>query len=107
MVIRLLYFDGCPNTEETLRVLQGVLQELGVIAAVEMVRVTEESIAEERFLGSPSIQIDGMDIERSRRADPPLYGCRVYRIGGRLQSIPSKEMIREAIGEMLRPPEKV
>ena len=51
------------------------------------------------FLGSPSIQINGLDIEKGRRKDPPFYGCRLYRTEKGSRGIPPIAMIIEAIRE--------
>jgi len=54
---------------------------------------------EDRVLvvGSPTIQINGRDVEKTRSADPPLFGCRVYADEGRLSGLPPRAMIIEAL----------
>ncbi|HOJ33944.1 MAG TPA: DUF2703 domain-containing protein [Candidatus Hydrogenedentes bacterium] len=100
MVVRFLYFEGCPNSQPALALLKEVLLEEGVQVPIDLVEVTNaEQAMQERFLGSPSIQINGLDIEVSRRHDAPCFSCRVYKIHGKTQGIPSKEMIHEAVRE--------
>jgi len=100
MKIELLYFDGCPNHEPALEVLRQVLAEDGVDAPVETVNVTsDEQAVRHRFLGSPSIRIDGRDVEKEARAADFGRGCRIYLWNGTPKGYPSREMIRAAVRE--------
>jgi hypothetical protein len=64
MKIRVLYFDGCPSYEPALATICEVIDEQNLEAEIEWVRVNsaEEAIAQ-RFLGSPTVQINGVDVE--------------------------------------------
>ena len=98
MTIQLLFFDGCPNSEPAFILIESVLGELGVNAEIERIAVgSEREATEYRFLGSPTIQVNGQDIEPSRRSDDPAYGCRLYVSTGRQEGIPPREMLRTAI----------
>ena len=98
MNIRFLYFEGCPNSESALRLLRSVLDEESVADPVEIVEVTDEVRAEQkRFLGSPSIQINGTDIETDRANDTPFFGCRIYRTEQGVSGVPPESMIRAAV----------
>lgn len=100
MRVRFLYFEGCPNSKPALDLLKQVLSEENIQVPIDMVEVTDaEQAVRERFLGSPSIQIDGVDIEVSRRHDTPCFSCRVYKEHGKARGIPSREMIRTALRE--------
>jgi hypothetical protein len=61
----------------------------------------DEAVAK-RFLGSPTIRINGMDVDPSAapRADFGMQ-CRVYLAGGKYTGMPSKEMIRAALRKAL------
>ena len=99
MKVELLYFDGCPSYETTYENVKAVLREERIEAEVEWVKVESAGEAERRrFLGSPTLRIDGADVEPSARSDTS-YGlrCRVYAIDGDLVGSPSREMIREAL----------
>ena len=103
MKIRILTFEGCPNCEAAVSLVHEVLDELGIEIAVDHVQVHSESEAvENHFFGSPSVQIDGKDIEAERRNDVPLFGCRLYMHEGRRTGLPPKEMIVKAIHEARR-----
>jgi hypothetical protein len=74
------------------------MEEEGIKAHVEVVLVDNEKTALElKFLGSPTICVDGNDI------DPPVephyaLACRAYRLeDGRISPLPSFSMIRKAL----------
>jgi len=100
MKIRFLYFSGCPNVEPTLIILKEILSAEAPDADLEMLEVkSDEEAGRCGFLGSPTIQINGLDIEKERRKDSPYYGCRIYRSARGSSGIPSQTMIIEAILE--------
>jgi hypothetical protein len=99
MRIEFLYFTGCPSWKRALEDLREVMEEMGIDGEIEMIEIkTEEDVQRHRFLGSPSIRVDGRDIEE-RMANDTDYSmrCRVYRNGLMLQGWPSKEMLKGAL----------
>jgi hypothetical protein len=99
MKIRVLYFDGCPSYEPAVAVVRDVVAEQNLEAEVEVVRVeSKEQAVAHRFFGSPTVQINGVDIEglNARTREPDLC-CRLYTEAGALRGWPSREMIREAL----------
>jgi len=103
MKIRFLYFKGCPNAEPTLNLLKQVCcEEKGLNEKIEVTEVrSEEEAKKYNFLGSPTIQINDLDIERERRNDIPVFGCRVYKTKVESTGIPPREMIVEALEEAI------
>ena len=72
--VRVLYSEGCANTALTVELVRKVAQELNVSVRIEKVLVsTEEEARKHRFQGSPTIQIDGLDLEPSG-IDEPAFG---------------------------------
>ena len=101
MKIEVLYFPGCPNHREALARVRQVLAEEGFFAEVLEVNVSEESMAQRvGFLGSPSIRVNGLDVEPEARAER-AYGmmCRTYAVNGGREGLPSREMLRQAMRE--------
>lgn len=99
MKVELLYFDGCPNHEAAEQSLRQTLERAGVDVAVERRRVTSFAAAErERFLGSPTIRIDGHDVDPTA-AERHDYGlsCRVYRSAEGALPTPPEGWIAAAI----------
>lgn len=97
MNIRVLAFEGCPNDQPTITLIEEVLRENGIGARIERVEVTPETAKELRFLGSPTVQIDGVDIDLSARNRSGFgMSCRTYPGTG---GVPPRRMIEEAIKE--------
>lgn len=63
MKIELLYFDGCPSWQTALKNLTQVLREEGITETINVREIeNDEQAGHEKFLGSPSIRIDGYDL---------------------------------------------
>ncbi len=95
----MLYFDGCPNVEvATLRARKAV-ETSGVLAEVTLVRIDDSADAERRqFLGSPTIRVNGQDVEVSARARSDFgLQCRVYEVDGKLAGSPPVAWIEAAL----------
>lgn len=101
MRIELLYFDGCPSYQTALKYLEGVIKEEKRDVHVEMVKIeSDEEVQQNRFLGSPTIRVNGQDIEPSARERGDFsMCCRLYLEAGKITGWPSKELIRHAIEE--------
>jgi hypothetical protein len=98
MRVSFLYYEECPSHDLALERLREVVAEEGISREVEVINVeTEDQARELRFVGSPTIRVDGQDI------DPPsdtryVLTCRAYRLeDGRISPLPSKDMIRRAL----------
>ena len=93
--IEILYFEGCPNHEPATALAREVVRDLGLAAEIREVEVKEpEDAAKLRFLGSPSIRIDGADVEPSARSRTNFgFACRTYDGEG----LPRREMLVAAL----------
>lgn len=99
MRVELLYFDGCPSHRKLLPDLEAILEREGLGDSLEMRRVeTPEAAERERFLGSPTVRVDGQDIEpgASAREDFGLK-CRLYRTEQGASGIPLENWITDAL----------
>ncbi|HEX4807921.1 MAG TPA: hypothetical protein VH325_03275 [Bryobacteraceae bacterium] len=96
MKVEVLYFNGCPNHQPSVERVRAILRQERVSAEVSEVEVTDESAAKAlAFPGSPTIRINGLDIERAVRGSADVgFACRRYPGG-----LPSEEMIRGAVRE--------
>ncbi len=103
MKIELLYFDGCPSYQTALKYLEEVIMEGKLDVHVEMVKIeSDEDVLKSRFLGSPSVRVNGLDIEPSARERGNFsMCCRLYPEAGKMVGWPSKDLIRHAIEEAL------
>jgi hypothetical protein len=104
MKIELLYFEGCPNHAPAMEMLREALDSFGRGDEIHEVEVRTQAEAEAiRFVGSPSIRINGSDIESwARTAKDFGLSCRTYIDGSRRDGIPSHELLRRAIMEGIR-----
>ena len=99
MNIQFLYFDGCPNIEAAYSRLEEIVSELALDATIEKIEVTSDETAEKyNFYGSPSIHIDGIDLENDPARGPSM-SCRLYGQEG----APPKWLIEASILRALRP----
>ncbi|HZQ54126.1 MAG TPA: DUF2703 domain-containing protein [Bryobacteraceae bacterium] len=96
MKIEVLYFEGCLNHAPAVDRLKTVLRQAGLVTEVSEIEVTHELAAKTlRFFGSPTIRVNGLDIEPdSRSVKDTGFACRRYSGG-----LPSEEMIRTALRE--------
>lgn len=99
MKIEFYYYDDCPSHDTALARLKDVLAEQGVTDPVDVIRVETDQQAEAvQFVGSPTIRIDGEDIDPPDDAMPYGLACRAYRRpDGRVTPLPTAELIRDAV----------
>ena len=95
--IELLYFDGCPSYERLLPALRTLAEQHGAELRLRRVE-TPEAAERERFLGSPTVRVDGVDVEPAAagRNDFGLK-CRMYRSAAGLSPLPPEHWIRAAL----------
>jgi hypothetical protein len=99
MSVELLFFDGCPSHEAFLPRLCELLARAGVPAEVQQRRVESDDDAQrERFLGSPTLRVNGVDIDPGAR-DRTDYGlkCRLYPTSDGLRGAPPDEWVLSAL----------
>jgi hypothetical protein len=104
--VEVLVFDGCPNVDATLASARAAVQSENVRANVRLVRVgSDEEARHLRFLGSPTVRVDGVDVDgTAERRDDYGLQCRLYTVGGRLQGAPPADWIASALrGEAAHP----
>lgn len=103
MKIEVLYFEGCPNHAPVMEMTQRVLARERIEAQIVSIDVQDVQTAMKlRFLGSPSIRVNGVDIEPGRQDDPPFIGCRTYNVLGKTVGVPPEEWLSEAVRKASR-----
>jgi hypothetical protein len=96
--VDVLFFEGCPNHEPTVELAGLVVADLGIQAEVIEIPVESAEDAEaHRFLGSPSVRVNGRDIEpgADQRTSYAL-SCRMYGDGG----VPPRDWLVTALAEV-------
>ncbi len=103
MTVDILYFEGCPHSEVARDRVREAFASERVAGGVRMVEVSDAQDALARhFLGSPTIQIDGVDVEPEARLRRD-YGfmCRTYETPAGLAGVPPLQLVADAIRERL------
>jgi hypothetical protein len=97
--IDFLFWEDCPSHESALALLRSVLNDEGIDAEPSIREVMTDDEAERlNFPGSPTIRVNGSDIEPG--IDEQVFGltCRAYRTpAGKITPLPPRELIVEAL----------
>ncbi len=101
MKVEILYFPGCPNHEPAVDCVRRVLAQENAQAEMVEVEVNDADTAQRiGFLGSPTIRVDGQDVEPAARSERSFgMSCRTYLTGGRRVGVPPPEWIQAAVRE--------
>lgn len=99
--VEILYFEGCPNHEHARELVERVAGELRLQPSIELVEVPDAEAAERlRFFGSPSVRVNGRDVEPGSEARTDYaFSCRVYPTKQGNAGQPEEAWIREALLE--------
>ena len=95
-VVEVLTFEGCPHAEPALELARRVVADTGIRATVRRVDVPDAEAAEvHRFLGSPTIRVNGRDIEPGAdERDDYVLSCRIYRTDDGFTGEPDERWLR-------------
>ena len=97
--VELLYWEGCPSHPQALAQLRAAMEELALDPdAIEVRHVDTDGLAEATgFVGSPTIRVDGDDVQ-DPGAEPTGLTCRIYhRRDGRISPLPDPADVRDAL----------
>lgn len=97
--VELFFFAGCPHHAAFLPHLQQLLNSHDIPSPVQLIEVTDDEQAHQtRFLGSPSLRINGVDVEpgADSRASYGLQ-CRIYNTPDGSSGTPSDAWILSAL----------
>jgi hypothetical protein len=98
-LVEVLTFQGCPNRDAAIALVERVGTQLGSNAEVRVIEVPDQQAAEQaRFLGSPTIRVDGRDIEPGAdRRQEFVHACRLYQGQHSLHPLPEEDWLRQAL----------
>ena len=99
MRVELLFWEGCPSYANAHAQLRASLIEAGLDPDEVILREieTEADAESQRFVGSPTIRIDGVDVQ-PLPDEPTGLTCRVYRRrDGRVSPTPDPADVRDAL----------
>ncbi len=99
MKIEILYVPGCPHLQPAAELVEEVLLEAGIRAEVRQVPVADEATATTlRFAGSPTVLVNGLDVEPAVGAREGGLSCRLYAHSD-APGVPAREALLRAIRE--------
>jgi len=102
--VELLWWEGCPSTGAALAMLREEVAAAGLDPGGIVVRevATDADSEREEFPGSPTIRVDGRDVQPMR--DEPIgLSCRVYRLAdGRISPLPDREEVRHTLLDAMK-----
>jgi hypothetical protein len=102
--VELLWWEGCPSTDEALAMLRTEMAALGLDpGAIDVREVpTDADAHREEFVGSPTIRIDGRDVQPVPE-EPVGLACRVYRLrDGRISPLPDRAEVRQTLSDAMK-----
>ena len=94
--VEVLYFEGCPGFADLMPRLRKLVAD---DAAIELLQVQSAEQADRaRFLGSPTVRVDDVDVEpgATERADFGMK-CRLYRTDDGVTNAPPLDWIKQAL----------
>jgi hypothetical protein len=97
--VAVLGIDGCPNLAPTRALVERIACELGLDPTIETIEVPDaESAAQLRFLGSPSVRVDGVDVEPGAEGrSEHVFACRVYGTPDGYAGQPREAWVRDGL----------
>ena len=98
-LVEVLYFDGCPNLEPTVALVERLCGDLAIEPDLRLVSVSDHAAAARlRFLGSPTVRIGGKDVEpyADERTDFAL-SCRVFATDAGFARQPDERWVHDAL----------
>jgi hypothetical protein len=102
--VEILYFEGCPNHAPARALVERVASELRIVPEINVVEVPDAEAAPQlRFLGSPTVRVDGRDVEPGAEARGDfVFACRMYRTERGFSGQPDAGWIRDALARSAR-----
>jgi hypothetical protein len=97
--VEILYFEDCLNYAQTPALVERIAAELGIEPDIRLIDVPDPETAQRmRFLGSPTVRIDGIDVEpHADQRHDYVQACRVYRTDAGFAGQPQESWIRGAL----------
>jgi hypothetical protein len=99
--VEFLWFAGCPDHESACRLLDEVIAEVAPGTPVESIDAGDPAVAARlRFPGSPTIRVDGRDVEPGYE-DAGDYAprCPLFKTADGLRGVPPRAWIEAALRE--------
>jgi hypothetical protein len=98
-LVEVLITPDCPHRDAAVALARRVCDQLGGYGEARVIEVPDQPAAERlRFLGSPTIRVDGRDIEPGAEWNLEfVHGCRLYQGAHSLSGLPEEDWLRHAL----------
>ena len=94
MRVEVLVVEGCPNAEPAVQLVRDAAAEAGIDPEIAIVCINDlEAARTLRFLGSPSIRVDGADVEYGFDQRAASLGCRIYQGDSGPSGVPDRHWV--------------
>ena len=98
MLVEVITFAGCPHAADALVLARRLAAQVQGGIEVRLVEITERDVLEQRFLGSPTVRIDGHDVEPGAGSRRDFaFSCRLYQTPSGARPLPPEEWLRAAL----------
>lgn len=98
--VELLVVSGCLGTEVTVARIREATQALGIEINLRFVIVDDEEQARSLgFRGSPTVRVEGKDVDRDADERPIGVSCRLYSANGTTEQAPPLAWIQAALAD--------
>ena len=97
--VELLWWSGCPSWERAIAELREEMAAAGLDpdSLVSREVASDDAAEREGFIGSPTIRVDGRDVQPTGD-EPAGLRCRIYRLrDGRYSPLPDRADFRDAL----------
>ena len=101
-LVEVLTFEGCPHAERALELVRRIVAEGHMVVDVRRIDVPDaESARGHCFLGSPTIRVNGVDIDpEADGRDEWALSCRIYRTEQGVRGEPDERWLRDALRDV-------
>ena len=101
--VEVFYTEHCPFWREVAKTIEEVLGESEIKALAKRVKVSSEGEAKRLgFPGSPTVRINGVDIDPLVKETTGAIGCRIYMYQSKMYDFPPKDMIAKAVKRSIK-----
>ena len=98
-LVEVLTVAGCPQRDAAIALVHRACAELGSIAEIRVIDIPDQQAAEQaRFLGSPTIRVDGRDVDPDADRDAEcICSCRIYQGQHGPSGLPDEAWVHQAL----------
>lgn len=96
MTLELLYVDDCPGAAALIPHLRLMAANAGMRFRCRLIETREQAI-KAQFVGSPTVRVNGTDVEPGFSLRRPGLGCRLYVSDAGVSNTPVRAWVEAAL----------